>query len=157
VLERSTLRPDVVKIARLQQEASRLDSVCARRGEPYCEKARAAKSRYWRLLREWERDKARLVVRLALQHRAAIVVDVPDSESVRRLKEGEKYPAGSAAGKCWSCRCMQCGLEVSRDEVPAAWAQRRFGELPQTARSQRRGPSPRPAGESPGTRRAAGG
>jgi putative transposase len=36
-------------------------------------------------------------VRLAVQHRAAIVIDVPESESIQELKESEKYPAGRKA------------------------------------------------------------
>jgi hypothetical protein len=40
---------------------------------------------------------ARFIVKLALQYRAAIVVDVPDSESVQELKRSGSYPAGRKA------------------------------------------------------------
>ncbi|MCC6021240.1 MAG: hypothetical protein LM577_07745, partial [Thermoproteaceae archaeon] len=33
-------------------------------------------------------------------------------------------------------RCPKCGLETSRDEVPAMWAMKRFDELLETAKSQ---------------------
>jgi putative transposase len=135
------------------------------------------------MLRVWERDK----IELALQHKAAIVIDVPDDSSVRGLKEGEKYPAGRRAlpdlgrlrkltrelaerqgvpmpgcgremlelqGRQVSC--PKCGLAARRDDIPIVWAVRRFDELPQTARSQRRGPSPRPASGASGPRSAEG-
>jgi putative transposase len=78
-LHNGILRPDVSEIARLRRETGRLDAMCARRGGTYCERARRANSRYWRLLRERERDKAEFIIELALQYRAAIVVDVPES------------------------------------------------------------------------------
>jgi putative transposase len=71
--------------------------MCARRGDPYCEMARTTRGRYWRLLREWAKEAARFVVRLALQYKAAIVIDVPDDGSVRELKQSGKYPAGRKA------------------------------------------------------------
>ena len=93
ILERSALRPDVSRILHAQKRAAGLDSPCARRGGPYCERARAARSRIYRLLREWEGEAARFIIKLALQYRAAIVVDAPNDESVRGLKESDKYPA----------------------------------------------------------------
>jgi putative transposase len=177
VLRRGILRPDVSKIERLQRETGRLDSLCARRGDPYCEMARTTRSRLYCLLREWAREAARFVVRLALQYKAAIVADVPDDGSMRELKQSSRYPAEKKAlldlGKlrrrirglaewhgipyvetrlystvCPRCgakmqglqdrrvRCASCGLEASRDEVPAMWAMKRFGELLALARSQ---------------------
>jgi putative transposase len=97
VLQRGVLRPGVRKLKRLRREAGRLDSLCARRGGVYCERARAVKSRLYRLLREWARETAKFTVKLALQYKAAIVVDVPDGGSVRELKQSEKYPAGRRA------------------------------------------------------------
>jgi putative transposase len=93
VLKRGALRPDVSKIERLQREASRLDSLCTKKGDPYCRMARSAKSRLWRLLGEWEARAAGELVLLARKRKAAIVIDVPDDGSVRELKESDKYPA----------------------------------------------------------------
>jgi putative transposase len=177
VLQRGALRPDVSKMLHMQRRAAGLDSLCARRGGVYCEMARSARSRLYRVLREWETRAAKKLVRLALQHRAAIVADVPDGGSIRELKESERYPAerkallnfgrlrrlieGLAAWHgvpyiearlystvCPRCgarmqelqdrrvSCQKCGLEAGRDEVPIAWAQKRFDELLQTAKSQ---------------------
>jgi putative transposase len=97
ILERSVLRPDVCRLARLQREAARLDSLCARKGGAYCDMAGAAKSRLWRLLREWEEKVARLAIKLALQYRAAIVIDVPESDSMRELRQSGGYPAEKKA------------------------------------------------------------
>jgi len=87
VLEKGVLRPHIAKIIRLQREAARLDSLCAQRGA-ICSRAASTKSRLWRLLRRWEDEAAKKVVRLALQYKAAIVADVPLDESMRELKEG---------------------------------------------------------------------
>ena len=97
VLERSVLRPDVLRILRLQKRAAELDSPCARRGGPHCEMARAANSRLWRLLREFVKNAAKFVVKLALQYRAAIVVDAPESESMQELRQSNSYPADRKA------------------------------------------------------------
>jgi putative transposase len=177
VLRRGVLRPHLRRPEKLQREVSKLDSLCARRGDPYCERARAAKSRLYRLLGEWQRETARFIVRLALQYRAAIAIDVPDDGSMRELKKNNSYPADGKAllnfGKlrrlieglaewhgvpyieaklystvCPNCGtkmlelqnrrvgCPRCGLEAGRDEVPAMWAQRRFGELLKMAKSR---------------------
>jgi len=49
---RGVLRPDVDKITHIQRKISRLDSACARKGNPrICRQAASAKSRLWRLLR----------------------------------------------------------------------------------------------------------
>jgi putative transposase len=93
VLRRGALRPDVRRLARLQREIARLDSLCAKKGDPYCRMARTANSRLWRLLREWVEEMARFVVKLALQYRAATVVDVPNDGSIRELKQDSRYPA----------------------------------------------------------------
>ncbi|MEM4965079.1 MAG: zinc ribbon domain-containing protein, partial [Pyrobaculum sp.] len=53
-----------------------------------CEKAREAKSRLWRLLRRFEDEAAKRLVELAIKQKAAIVVDAPKDESMRKLKEG---------------------------------------------------------------------
>jgi putative transposase len=97
VLRRGVLRPHLRRPEKLQREIGRLDSLCARRGDPYCERARAAKSRLYRLLGEWRREAVRLIVKLALQYRAAIAIDVPDDSSMRELKKNNSYPADGKA------------------------------------------------------------
>jgi len=89
VLRRGVLRPDVDKIRHLQREAARLDSLCAERedGAVY-NRAAAVRSRLWRLLRQWEDETAKKIVKLAVRYKAAIVTDVPLGESMRKLKEG---------------------------------------------------------------------
>jgi len=47
----------------------------------------AVKSRIWRMLRSWEDEAVKKLVRLALQYKAVVVVDVPNDKSVRELKE----------------------------------------------------------------------
>jgi putative transposase len=42
----------------------------------------------WRLLRTWEDETAKKIVRLALQYKAMVIVDVPDHNSIKALKEG---------------------------------------------------------------------
>jgi len=89
VLQRGVLRPDVDRIIHLQREAARLDSLCAEREDgAICSRAASTKSRLWRLLRSWEDEAARKVVKLAVRYKAAIVADVPLDESMRELKEG---------------------------------------------------------------------
>ncbi|WP_333638717.1 transposase [Pyrobaculum aerophilum] len=92
VIRRDTERPDLVRVGKLQKEISRLDSLCAERGGDYCEKAREAKSRLWRLLRRFEDEAAKRLVELAIKQKAAIVVDAPEDESVRELMEGNYTP-----------------------------------------------------------------
>jgi len=88
-LQRGVLRPDVDRIIRLQREAARLDSLCAERGDgAICSRAASTKSRLWRLLRQWEDETAKKIVKLAVRYKAAIVADVPLDESMRELKEG---------------------------------------------------------------------
>jgi putative transposase len=48
----------------------------------------AVKSRIWYLMRSWEDEAVKKLVRLARQYKAAIVVDVPNNESMRELREG---------------------------------------------------------------------
>ena len=87
VLQRGTLRPDLFKIKRLQKEISRLDSLCAKRGEPYCRQSVATQSRLYCILRKFEDDAAKKVVQFALQYKAAIIVDTPEDESMREIKQ----------------------------------------------------------------------
>ena len=96
ILQKGVLRPDLFKIKRLQKEISRLDSLCAKRGEPYCRQVSAAKSRLHRILRQFEDDTAKKIVRLALQYKAAIVVDAPKDKSIRKIKEGRYNPQKKA-------------------------------------------------------------
>ena len=87
ILKKGVLRPDISKILHLQKVVSRLDRVCAENGEK-CGEAMAVKSRIWRLLRTWEDDAVKELIWLARKRKAAIVVDAPDDESIRELKEG---------------------------------------------------------------------
>ena len=87
LVEKGVMRPHVAKILHMQKIVSKLDRLCAEMGEA-CGEAMAAKSRVWRLLRTWEDEAVKKIVRLALQYKAAIVIDVPDDNSVKELKEG---------------------------------------------------------------------
>jgi putative transposase len=86
IVAKGVMRPDISKILRLQKIATRLDSICVQRNE--CDEATATKSKIWRLLRSWEDEAVKKLVRLALQYRATIVVDVPKDRSISTLKEG---------------------------------------------------------------------
>jgi len=86
VVRRSVLRPDVSKLIHLQRRAAELDSLCANKGK-VCEKATAAKSRIWRILRSFGDEAVKKLIQLALQYKAAVVADVPNDESIRGLKE----------------------------------------------------------------------
>jgi putative transposase len=86
MLKKGVLRPDISKILRLQKVVSKLDSLCAENDER-CGEAVAVKSRIWRLLRAWEDGAVKELIWMARKRKAAIVVDVPDDESVRELKE----------------------------------------------------------------------
>ncbi len=89
VLEKGILKPHVTMILHLEKRAAELDALCSQRGDDViCRQAAAAKSRLWRLLRRWEDEAAKKLVKLALQYRAATVADVPDDESMCQLKEG---------------------------------------------------------------------
>ncbi len=87
VVTKGTLRPNVSKIVHLQKVAARLESLCAKKGEA-CDEALAAKSRVWRILKTWEDEAARKLLQLALQYKAAILLDIPNDRTVRELKEG---------------------------------------------------------------------
>jgi len=87
VLEKGVLRPHIAKIIHMERRAAELDSLCAQRGA-ICRQAAALKSRLWRLLRRWEDEAAKKIVKLATQYKAAIIADVPNDESMRQLKEG---------------------------------------------------------------------
>ena len=168
VLQRGVLRPDVGEIGRLQNSISRLDSLCAERGVR-CKEAVAAKSRLWRLLRRFEDEVAKKLVKLAVQYKAVIVVDAPKDDSLRQLKESSYAPEKKIflnVGRlrrrirqlagwygvtyreerlystiCPRCgakmeemqrrrvKCIKCGFEAPRDEVPILWAAKRFQEL----------------------------
>ncbi len=91
IVTKGILRPNVSRIAHMQKVVSKLDSVCAEKDKA-CDGAMAAKSRMWRLLRSWEDEAAKKLVHLALQYRAAVIVDVPEDSSVRALKEGGYSP-----------------------------------------------------------------
>jgi len=169
ILQRGVLRPHIYKIIRLQREISQLDSLCAKKGNPRtCRQAASTKSRLWRLLRNWEDEAAKKIVKLAVRYKAAIVTDVPLDESMRELKEGnyaaerkimlnfgrlrrrirelaEWHGILYREERLYSTICpicgakmeelperrvrCQCGFEAHRDEVPVAWAQKRFKEL----------------------------
>jgi putative transposase len=87
IVTKGILRPNVSKIAHMQKVVSKLDSVCAEKDKA-CDGAMATKSRMWRLLRTWEDETAKKIVRLALQYKAMVIVDVPDHNSIKALKEG---------------------------------------------------------------------
>ncbi len=87
IVTKGVLRPDVSKIMRLQKAAARLDALCAERDE-VCDKAVATNSSMWCLLRNWEDEAAKKLMRLALQYKAIIAIDMPEDKSIRALKEG---------------------------------------------------------------------
>jgi putative transposase len=95
IVTRGILRPNVSKIMRLQKVVSKLDSICAER-DGACDGAMVAKSRIWRMLKTWEDEAAKKLVQLALQYKAAIVVDVPEDSSIRALKESNYSPERKA-------------------------------------------------------------
>jgi putative transposase len=86
IVEKNVLRPHVSKILHLQKVMAKLDSVCAEKDEA-CDEASAVKSRIWRMLRAWEDEAVEKLVRLALQYKATVIVDIPNEGSVRELKE----------------------------------------------------------------------
>jgi putative transposase len=86
IVEKNVLRPHTSKILHLQKVMAKLDSVCAEKDEA-CDEASAVKSRIWRILRAWEDEAVEKLVRLALQYKATVIVDIPNDGSVRELKE----------------------------------------------------------------------
>jgi len=168
IVEKNILRPHVSKILHLQKVMAKLDSVCAAKDEA-CSEASAVKSRIWRLLRAWEDEAVKKLMRLALQYKAAVIVDVPNDRSVRELKKSgytaekkiflnfgrirrrlrglaewygvpyrEQRLYSTLCPRCGAkmeqlpkrrMRCVVCGFETHRDEVPFHWAQKRFHEL----------------------------
>ncbi len=80
VLRRGVLRPDLARIGRVEREASRMDELCVKRGEPYCSKANYLHGKVWRLWRQWTVEAAKKIVKLAIQYKAAVVVDKPMDE-----------------------------------------------------------------------------
>jgi len=91
IVTKGVLRPDASRIQHLQKVASRLDSLCARKGKA-CDEATAAKSRIWRLLRSWEDEAAKKLVQRALQYKTTIIADVPMDSSIRTLMESNYSP-----------------------------------------------------------------
>jgi putative transposase len=87
IVTKGILRPHISKILRLQKIGARLDSLCAREDKA-CNEAPAVRSRIWRILREWEDQAVKKLVSLALQYKAAIIVDIPFTQSIKELKEG---------------------------------------------------------------------
>jgi putative transposase len=87
VLKKGVLRPDISKVLHLQKAATKLDSICAEE-DGACGDAAATKSRIWRVLREWEDRAARELIWMARKRKTAIVVDIPNDETMRKLKEG---------------------------------------------------------------------
>jgi len=87
MLKKGVLRPDISKVLHLQKIASRLDKLCAE-DDRVCGEAVAVKSRIWRLLKTWEEKAVKELILVARKQKAAIVVDVPNDNSVRELKEG---------------------------------------------------------------------
>jgi len=87
ILKKGVMRPDVSKILHLQKVVSRLDRACAENDER-CGEAMAAKSRLWRLMTSWEDEAVKELIWMARKRKAAIVVDVPQDGSMRKLKEG---------------------------------------------------------------------
>jgi putative transposase len=135
---KGVLRPNVSKILHLQKIASKLDSLCAEKDEA-CGEASVTKSYVWRLLRVWEGEAVKKLVRLALQYKTAIIVDVPEDSSIRELKEGiyaserkiflnfgrirkglrglsEWYGIQYREGRLYSTVCPRCGGKM--EELP---------------------------------------
>ena len=92
IVRRSVERPDLDKIKRLQKEISRLDSLCAEKGGLYCRQASTAKSRLWRLLRWFEDEVSRKIVKIAIQYKAVVIIDAPEDKSMRKIKESGYAP-----------------------------------------------------------------
>jgi hypothetical protein len=86
ILKRGVSRPDISKILHLQKIASRLDKLCAKEDRA-CGEAVTVKSRIWRLVKTWEDEVVKELIWMARKRKAAVVVDIPDDNSVRELKE----------------------------------------------------------------------
>jgi putative transposase len=86
ILKKGVLRPDVSKILHLQKVSAKLDRACAENDER-CGEAMAVKSRIWRLLREWEDEAVKELIWMARKRKAVVVVDIPDDETMKKLKE----------------------------------------------------------------------
>jgi putative transposase len=89
IVVRGALRPNISRVLRLQKVVNKLDRICNK--DKACEEVAAAKSKIWRILRSWEDEAVKKLVHLAIQYKAAIVVDLPRGESIRKLKEGSSY------------------------------------------------------------------
>ncbi|MEL9991959.1 MAG: zinc ribbon domain-containing protein [Thermoproteus sp.] len=86
VLERSVLRPPLSALGLLHAKTRRLDRICSKEGR-LCEKRKMARSKFYRILREFEKNAVKRLIELALQYKAAVVVDTPIWESLKELKE----------------------------------------------------------------------
>jgi putative transposase len=86
ILKKGVLRPDVSKILHLQKVSAKLDRACAENDER-CGEAMAVKSRIWRLLRTWEDEAVKELIWMARKRKAVVVVDIPDDETMKKLKE----------------------------------------------------------------------
>lgn len=67
VLRKGVLRPHVAKIIHLERKTAELDALCVHReNDVVCRQTVATKSRLWRILRRWEDETAKRIVRLAM-------------------------------------------------------------------------------------------
>ncbi|MGC9051378.1 zinc ribbon domain-containing protein [Pyrobaculum sp.] len=122
VLRRGVLRPDLAHIGRSEREIARLDSLCSTKGGAYCRKAVETKSRLWRLWRQWSIEAVKKIVKLAVQYRAAVVVDEPMDESIRELKEGDRVKSNVK-------KYLNVGRLVKRLRELAEWHGVPYAEL----------------------------
>ncbi|MCU7787751.1 transposase [Pyrobaculum sp. 3827-6] len=122
VLQKGILRPDLGRIGRLEREIARLDSLCTTKGGAYCKKATEAKSRLWRLWRQWTIEAAKKIVKLAMQYKAAVVVDEPIDESIRGLKKGDRVKSNVK-------KYLNVGRLVKRLRELAEWYGVPYAEL----------------------------
>ena len=96
ILQKGVLKPDLRAIEKLQKKIPRLDELCTEKGEPYCKQSAIAQSRLYRLLRQFEDDVAKKIVKMAVQYKAVVVIDAPKDESIRKIKEGRYDPQRKA-------------------------------------------------------------
>ncbi|AET33690.1 zinc ribbon domain-containing protein [Pyrobaculum ferrireducens] len=122
VLQKGILRPDLGRIGRSEREIARLDSLCSTKGGAYCRKAVETKSRLWRLWRQWSIEAVKKIVKLAVQYRAAVVVDEPMDESIRGLKKGDRVKSNVK-------KYLNVGRLVKRLRELAEWHGVPYAEL----------------------------
>ena len=141
LIKRGVLRPDLARISRLRERASKLEELCAR-GTKQCREALSAKKRIQRILREFVNEKAAKIAKLAVQYKATLVLNVPESywgvvdvelfrKSLRRRAEWHGLPYREVRVQpdiCPRCgskmelhgkrlRCPNCGFEAPREEA----------------------------------------